>query len=129
MNNKNLMYAFGSDVVIGVATLTGGGNSADLTLPANSDVPKLTNMASSGARTGEGTYDVVLREGCVPAQVLAVIPVVSPSAGHSAEVTTDYVAATRTIAVTTRNSGGTADDLPTTDKLKLIIIGRDSLAQ
>lgn len=125
MNRKNQVFGFGNAVTLGVATYVGGGNTADLTVPANAVAAKSHNMASTGVRTGEGVYDCVLSEDAAQPEVLAVIAVCA-GAGHRAEVTTDYVASTRKVVVTTRNASGTADDLPTTDKLKLILIGHDS---
>lgn len=125
MNRKNPLTGWGNDLVIGVATYVGGGNGADLEVPGNDDYPKITNLAYTGARTGEGVYECVLVDG--PPQMLAVLPVCA-GAGHRAEVTTDYDPATRMVVVTTRNSAGTADDLPTTDALKLVCVCRDSTA-
>lgn len=115
--------AVGNDVTLYYATYVGGGNTADLTVPANSVVPKITNLALTGARTGEGVYSCVLSDGTP--QVISVQPECS-GAGHRAEVTTRYVPSTKTVVITTRNSAGTADDLPTTDHLVLIIHGRNS---
>ncbi len=125
MDRKNPAYGYGNDVVVAVATFIGGGNTANLVLATNTQSPKIANFGVSGTRTNEGIYDVVLK-GDVP-QILAIIPVCA-GAGHRAEVTTDYVPATKTVVITTRNSSGTADDLPTTDKLKLVCICRDSTA-
>ena len=124
MLRKNPAFAYGNDVCFINATLVGGGDAADLTVPADTVARKITNAALSGARTAEGVYDVILNEG-MPPEVIQVIPHCE-GAGHRAEITTAYVASTRTVVVTTRNSSGTADDLPTTDKLCLLIVGRDS---
>lgn len=125
MDRKNPAFGYGNDMVTAVATFVGGGNGADLVLATNTQSAKIANFGLTGARTGEGVYDVVLRGG-VP-EILAVIAVCS-GAGHRAEVTTDYVVATKKVVITTRNAAGTADDLPTTDELKLVCICRDSKA-
>lgn len=125
MDRKNPMYGYGNDIVLAVATFVGGGNGLSLVLATNAQSPKIANFGVSGTRTGEGVYDVVLLGG-VP-EILAVIPVCS-GAGHRAEVTTDYVPSTKKVVITTRNSAGTIDDMPTTDELKLICVCRDSKA-
>ncbi len=125
MDRKNPAYGYGNDLVVAVGALVGGGNGASLVLATNTQQPKITNFAVSGTRTGEGVYDVVLK-GDVP-QILAIIPTCE-GAGHRAEITTAYVPSTKTVVVTTRNAGGTADDLPTTDTLLLTCICRDSTA-
>ncbi len=121
-----MAFAFGNDVCFISATYVGGGNTTDLTVPADTVARKITNAAFTGARTGEGVYDCVLVEG-MPPEVIQVIPHCE-GAGHRPEVTTAYVASTRTVVITTRNASGTADDLPTTDKLILLVVGRDSRA-
>lgn len=125
MNRKNMVESYGDNTVIVQAVLVGGGNTASLTLPT--DLPtKRINAAVSGTRTGEGVYDVVLAEGSVPPQVNQVIPHCEGADKYQAKVTTEYVAATRTVVVTTETAAGTADDLPTTSTLKLLIVGRDT---
>ena len=125
MDRKNPMYGYGNDLVVAVGALVGGGNTANLVLATNAQQAAITNFAVSGTRTGEGVYDVILRGG-VP-DILAVIPSCE-GAGHRAEVTTVYNPSTKKVVITTRNSGGTADDLPTTDTLVLTCICRDSKA-
>jgi xanthine dehydrogenase molybdopterin-binding subunit B len=125
MDRKNPMFGYGNDLVVAVGSLVGGGNGAGLVLASNAAHARIANFAVSGARTGEGVYDVVLAGG-VP-EILAVIPTCE-GAGHRAEVTTAYVPSTRTVVITTRDAAGTADDLPTTSTLILTCICRDSRA-
>ena len=73
----NIVKAIGSDVTLFYATFVGGGDASNLTVPANSVVPKTTNLALTGTRTGEGVYSCVLADGTP--QVVSVIPV-SPAA-------------------------------------------------
>ena len=124
MNRKQPVHAYGDNPVYTQAILVGGGDAANLTLPT--DIPtKRVNAAASGTRTGEGVYSVVLALDSAPPQVNQTIPHCE-GGDHRAEVTTAYVASTRTVVITVRNSGGTADDLPTTEKLMLLLVGRDS---
>lgn len=117
--------AVGNDVTLFYATFVGGGDAANLTVPDNATVPKITNLATSGTRTGEGVYDCVLAD--TTPQIIAVSPVVYPSsAGHTAESTTTFNPVTRTVTITTRNAAGTADDLPTGSRLVLVVHGRNS---
>lgn len=125
MNRKNLVSAYGTAPVFVSAVFVGGGNTADLTVAPGTTVPKVGNAASTGARTDEGVYSCVFAAGSVPPKVLQVIPHCE-GAGHRAEITTAYDATTRTVVVTTRNASGTADDLPTTDLLCLLLVGQDS---
>ncbi|MGH7177364.1 MAG: hypothetical protein ACREJC_08295 [Tepidisphaeraceae bacterium] len=125
MNRKNPLHAMGTNMVIVSAALVGGGNNANMTVPANTVQRKETNAAVSGTRTAEGVYNVVLNSDLMPPRVVAIVPLVE-GAGHKAEVTTAYVLATKTVVITTRNAATTADDLPTTDTLKLLIYGQDS---
>lgn len=125
MNRKNPVSAFGQSPVFVSAVFIGGGNSADLTVAPTASVPLSGNAAYTGARDGEGVYLCVFREGSVPQNVLQIIPHCE-GAGHRAEITTSWVAATRTVVVTTRDTTGTADDLPTTDRLCLLLIGQDT---
>ena len=127
MNRKNYVEAFGQSPVFVSAVFIGGGDSADLTVAATTTVPGSGNAAYTGARTGEGVYECVFREGSVPQNVLQIIPHCE-GAGHRPEITTSWDATTRKVVVTTRNSSGTADDLPTTDRLCLLLIGQDTSA-
>ena len=127
MNRKNQVHAFGQSPVFVTAAFVGGGDAADLTVAPDATVKGSGNAASTGARTGEGVYECVFAEGSVPQNVLQIIPHCE-GAGHRAEITTPWVAATRKVVVTIRNSAGTADDLPTTDTLRLLLIGQDTSA-
>lgn len=127
MNRKNLVSAYGQSPVFVSAVFVGGGNGADLTVETNANVPKSGNAASAGTRTDEGVYECVFAQDSAPPKVMQVIPHCE-GAGHTAEITTVYDATTRTVVVTTRNASGTADDLPTTDRLCLLLVGQDTTA-
>lgn len=126
MNRKNPISGFGDNLVVESAVLTGGGDGEDLVVPT-ALATKRINAAESGARSGEGVYDVVLAAGSVPAQVIQVIPHCEGADAYHAFVTAEYDSSTRTVEVTTKVADSSAaGDLPTTSILKLLILGRDS---
>lgn len=126
MNRKQPISGYGDNLVLVSAVLVGGGDGEDLDIPTDT-ATKRVNAAASGARTAEGVYDVVLAEGSVPPQVTQVIAHCEGADAYHAHVTAEYDAATRTVEVTTSLADASAEgDLPTTSKLKLLIIGRDS---
>lgn len=126
MNRKNPISGYGDNLVIVSAVLTGGGDSEDLVVPT-ALATKRVNAAASGARSGEGVYDVVLSADAAPPQVVQVIPHCEGADAYHAHVTTEYDSSTRTVEVTTTLADSSAaGDLPTTSILKLLIIGRDS---
>ena len=127
MNRKDQIYGYGANLVVAAASFMGGGNTANGILCTDTQAKKQTNAGLTMTRTAEGVYDVVFAEGSMPPRVIAILPICA-GAGHKAEVTTEYVAATRTVVITTRNAATTADDLPTTDKLILVVLGQDSTA-
>ena len=124
MNRKNCPYAYGDNVVYASAVFTGGGDGLTVTIPTDLATQRV-NAAASATRTGEGVYSLVMAEGSMPPRVTQVICSVEGGA-HQAIVTTQYVATTRTVVVTTYTTAGTADDLLTTEQLKLFIVGQDS---
>lgn len=126
MNRKNPVSGYGDNLVIVEAILVGGGDGEDLDIPTDLATKRI-NAASSGARSDEGVYDIVLAEGSVPPQVNQVIPHCEGADAYHAAVTAEYDSATRTVEVTTTLADSSAaGDLPATSKLKLLIVGRDS---
>lgn len=127
MNRKNPIQGYGSNLVIVEAIFKGGGGASNLSVPANSVYAKECNAASTGTIGATGVYTCVMAADSVPPRVFHIIPSVTGDTWN-AYVTTQYVAATRTVVITVLDEAGLAADLATTQYLKLLIFGQDSMA-
>jgi hypothetical protein len=125
MNRKQPVNGFGTQLCVATATFVGAGASAP-TVATTAQHNAGTNAASSATRGAQGVYTLVLKADVAIPRVMHVIASVVGSS-KQANVTTDYVAATRTVIVTVLTAAGAAVDLTaSTDFLKLTLIGQDS---
>lgn len=129
--SPNPPYALGQEVIFASGSVRGAGAAAPTvpttTLSTSSSLHPMAaadNLVTSTARSDVGVYTLTLKEH-IPV-ILDIIPNVWGGDGRQARIT-DYNPATKVVSVECYDVTGVADDLESTDNLKLTIIGRLSV--